>query len=305
MLKRMVIVLVCLAAARADDLQQRLEAMAKQHEGKVALYARNLKTGASVALDAETPVPTASVIKLPIMLEAFTLAKQGKLNLAQRLPLTRENQVPGSGILTALAPGLEVTLEDAIVLMIQLSDNTATNLVIDRVGIDSVNQNLAAMGLKNTWLYKKVFKPATGPVPADQPKFGLGKTTAREMAEVMAAIQRCDLGDPALCERMLAILKGQHDRDAIPRYLESSDTSEKPSAIANKTGALDQVRNDVALVYTSAGPLVISIFVYDNKDQSWTSDNQAQTLIGRLAKTIVEAWAPRGLAPQKSTAPKD
>jgi beta-lactamase class A len=295
----LVVLLGFRGALRADEVQQRLEAQIKQHEGQVALYAKNLKTGAEVAINADTLVKTASVIKLPIMYTAFALAKAGKLDLTQRVTLTKENQVPGSGVLTALAPGLQLTVEDAIVLMIQLSDNTATNLVIDRVGIDAVNQQIAAMGLKNTYLYKKVFKPASGPVPPDQPKFGLGKTTAREMAEAMAAIEHCDLQDKKLCDRMLAILKGQHDRDDIPRYIEYSDTSEKPSAIANKTGALDDTRNDVALLYTTAGPIVISIFTTENKDQSWSADNKAQTLIGRLAKTVVEAWAPRGLAPAK------
>ncbi len=290
-MKRLLIAILFGATAHAADLQTQLQDMAKAHEGHVALFAKNVKTGATVAVDADTPIKTASVIKLPIMLTAFTLAKEGKLDLSEKITLTKENQVPGSGILTALSPRLEITVEDAIVLMIQLSDNTATNLVIDKIGIEPVNQQLAAMGLKNTYLYKKVFKPATGPVPPDQPKFGLGKTTAREMAEVMLAIDRCDLKDKTMCDRMLAILKGQHDRDDIPRYLETMDASAKPSAIANKTGALDDTRNDVAMVYTKAGPIVISVFTVENKDQSWTSENRAQVLIGKLAKVIVEAWA--------------
>jgi beta-lactamase class A len=288
----------------AADLQQQLEALANAHQGKVALYAKQLKTGATVAISADTPVKTASVIKLPIMIEAFTEAKAGKLNLADRLTLTKENQVPGSGILTALSPGLMPTVEDTITLMIQLSDNTGTNMMIDKVGVAAVDQMLVGMGMKNTWLYKKVFKPADGPMPADQKQFGLGKTTAREMAEIMASVDRCDLGDAALCKRMLDILKGQHDRDDIPRYIEVSDTSEKPSAIANKTGALDDVRNDVALVYTTGGPIVISAFTWDNKDQTWTSENTAQKLIGQMAKLIVDAWAPRGVLPAPAAAKK-
>jgi beta-lactamase class A len=295
------------ATAFGADLQHQLEALAGAHQGKVSLYARHLRTGASVAINADVPVKTASVIKLPIMIEAFMQARAGKLNLSDKITLTKDNQVPGSGILTALTPGLPLTVEDAIVLMIQLSDNTATNLVIDKVGIAPVDEMLAGMGMKNTYLYKKVFKPAEGPMPADQKQFGLGKTTAREMAEIMASVDRCDLGDAALCKRMLDILKGQHDRDDIPRYIESSDTSEKPSAIANKTGALDDTRNDVALVYTTAGPIVISAFTTENKDQSWTAENKAQQLIGQMARVIVEAWAPRGLKPapaEKDASPK-
>jgi beta-lactamase class A len=91
------------------------------------------------------------------------------------------------------------------------------------------------------------------------------------------------------------MLRNQQDRDGIPRYLESLDTSEHGSAIANKTGALDAVRNDVALIATKNGPIVIAIFTYDNKDQRWTGDNQAQQRIGKLAEAVVKRWSPAGL----------
>src|SRR5712671_6527366 len=116
-----ILIVFTASCAFAADLQQQLEALANAHQGKVALYAKQLKTGATVAIDAETPVKTASVIKLPIMIEAFSEAKAGKLNLGERLALTKDNQVPGSGILTALSPGLTPTVEDAVTLMIQLS----------------------------------------------------------------------------------------------------------------------------------------------------------------------------------------
>jgi beta-lactamase class A len=151
------------------------------------------------------------------------------------------------------------------------------------------------MGLKNTYLYKKVFMPPVGPTPPDQKKFGLGKTTAREMAQILESIQRCDLGDQGLCDTMIGMLKNQQDRKMIPRYLESADTSVEASAIANKTGAEDDVRNDVGIVYTKHGPIVICAFTYDNKDQSWTVDNAAEVFVAKLAKTVVDAWA--GKAP--------
>jgi beta-lactamase class A len=154
-------------------------------------------------------------------------------------------------------------------------------------------------------------------MPADQPQFGLGKTTAREMASIMTRIAECrlDLGEPkaqsvapqvppkaqlatpqvSICGAILHMLRNQQDRDGIPRYLESLDTSEHGSAIANKTGALDAVRNDVALIATKNGPIVIAIFTYDNKDQRWTGDNQAQQRIGKLAEAVVKRWSPAGL----------
>lgn len=291
-MRNLLIAIVCLNTSLfAADLQKQVEAIAAHHQGKLAFFAKDLKTGATVAVDADVPVQTASVIKVPIMLQAMYEVKAGKHHLDEKLKLTKENQVEGSGVLTMLQPGLELTLQDAITLMIVESDNTATNLVLDDIGIPPVNARIAKMGLKNTYLYKKVFKPPVGPTPPDQKKFGLGKTTAREMAEILESIDRCDLGDKTLCEKMIGILKNQQDRNKIPRYLESSDTTVQASAIANKTGSEDDVRNDVGIVYTKHGPIVISAFTYDNKDQSWTVDNTAEVLIARLAKLVVDTWA--------------
>ncbi|HXR98185.1 MAG TPA: serine hydrolase [Terriglobales bacterium] len=292
-------VLFCLiggAPAQPPDLTHTLAAMAAAHAGHVALYAKNLTTGEQIALDADQPVQTASVIKMTLMLQAFTQVKAGRLRLDQRLPLTRDNQVGGSGILNILNPGLELTLHDAITLMMTLSDNTATNMVIDAVGLPPTNAMLARMGMKNTYFYKKVFKPSVGPLPADQPQFGLGKTTAREMAAVLESIERCDLGDAALCHDMITIMRNQQDRDMLPRYLPTSAARDGLSPIADKIGSLDDVRNDVALVYAASGPVIISLFTWGNKDQSWTADNAAELLIGHLAATIVHAWSPDGLA---------
>jgi beta-lactamase class A len=283
------------AVAAAPELQKQLEEMARGHRGKVALFAKHLRTGTNVSFNATTPVQTASVIKLPIMLAAFAQVKAGKRSLADKIVLSEEDKVPGSGILQFLQPGAQFTLEDAIVLMMTLSDNASTNLVIDQVGIPAVNAHSAAMGLKNTYLYKKVYRKAEGPMPADQKRFGLGKTTAREMAVVLESIERCDLGDAKLCSRMIEIMKNQQFREMIARYLETADTTEVRSGVAAKGGELDDVKNEVALVYTQSGPIVISIFTWDNQDQRWMADNEAYLLIARMAKTIVDAWAPKGV----------
>ncbi len=301
MIPRLLLLIALAGSAFGADLQQQLEQLAAAHHGKVALYAKQLKTGATVAIQADVPVATASVIKLPILIEAFTQAKAGKLHLDERVPLTKDNQVEGSGVLNLFKPGLQPTLEDCLALMIAVSDNTAANMMMDAVTIPAVNQRIAAMGMKNTYLYRKVFKPAEEPMPADQKQFGLGKTTAREMGAILESIERCDLGDAALCERMLRMLKNNQNGKMLPRTLQTTDTSVKPSAIAHKDGSLDRVRNDVGLVYTSAGPILISVFTWDNQDRSWGSDNQAEILIGRIAKTIVDAWAPRA---SEAAAPK-
>ncbi len=289
-------------ATAASDLPKKIESLAAAHHGHVAVFAKNLTTGESISLNAQTPVQTASVIKLPLMLEAFEQVKAGKLNLSQPVVLTKENQVGGSGILYLLDPGLRLTLKDVISLMMTLSDNTATNMAIDVVGLAPTNAMLARMGLPNTYFYKKVFKPADGAVPDDQKKFGLGKTTAEEMEKVLESIYRCDLGTSAadrdLCVQMITIMRNQQYRDMSPRYLVPADSSESLSVIADKLGALDAVRNDVALIYAASGPIIVSTFTWDNEDTSWTAENKAEILIGRIAQTIVSAWSPAGLAPK-------
>lgn len=288
--------LVVAVPAKGADLETKLKELAATHQGKVALYAKNLITGESVSLDATRPVQTASVIKLPLMLQVFQQVKAGKLKLSAPEVLTKDNQVPGSGILSQLDAGLTLTLKDVVTLMMTLSDNTATNMAIDAAGLRPTNEMLERMGLKNTYFYKKVYKKTDEPMPADQKIFGLGKTTAEEMARVLASIYRCDLGDRELCLTMITIMRNQQYRDMLPRYLETGDASEELSAIADKIGALDDVRNEVALVYTKRGPIIISIFTYDNADQSWTPENKAEIMIGRMARVIVDAWSPEGLA---------
>lgn len=283
------------ASAQTDTaLETQLRAQTAHYAGKVALYATDLRSGKTVALNADTPVPTASVIKLTVLFEALKQIEAGQARFSDLLTLTKANQVEGSGVLELFDTPQTLTLKDALTLMVVLSDNTATNLAIDKLGLQNIDARITWMGLHNTWLYKKVFMPPTAPVPADQPQFGLGKTTAREMASVMQRFVDCDLqapgtsapapaSDKQLCATALDMLKNQSDRDAIPRYIPSL-------TVANKTGALDQVRNDVGAVYAKNGPVIISAFTYDNTDRSWTPDNSAQLLIARLAKTIVDRW---------------
>ena len=280
-------------AQTGAGLQSRLEKMAAAHHGKVALFAENLKTGDRVALDADHLVPTASTIKLAVFIETFHQIKDGQLNLADKIIFTSPDKVPGSGVLQALRVPMELSLENAIVLMMIESDNTATNLMIDRVGLAKVNARLAVLGLKDTYLYKKVYRPAEGPVPADQKTYGLGKTTPREMAKLMSGIERCELGAPELCKKMIEIMKGQQYRNMIPHYIEADlDASEGGTAIADKFGALDESRSDVGIVYTKNGPILISAYTFENRDQSWAAENEGEQLIAHMAKAIVDAWAP-------------
>lgn len=303
----LITMLLCVTAmsGRAEEdgaLRARLAALADTYHGKVALYAEGLTTGRTAALNADTPVPTASIIKLAVLYDALEQIRAGRVHFEDKLTLTKDDQVQGAGVLLFFDTPAQLTFKDALTMMIVQSDNTATNLAIDHLGLKNIDDEIVSLQLKDTWLYKKVFLPPAGPMPADQKTFGLGKTTAREMGEIMKRFVRCDLyppgqgkpptaADHALCDAAMYMLKNQSDRDRIPRYLESQDTTDRPSAIANKTGSLDAVRNDVGVVFTKHGPILISAFTYENEDQSWTADNAGQVLIAKMAKTIVESWS--------------
>jgi beta-lactamase class A len=289
---RIIIALLFASPLLAADLQQQLESVAARHHGKVAIWAHDLRTGRTAAIHARTPVQTASVIKVPIMIEAYRQASEGKLNLEQRIPLTTENITGGSGVFQFMRPGLEPTIRDVIAMMITQSDNTATNMMIDLLGTKAINSRLQAQGFKSTWLYKKIGKPATAPMPVDQKQFGLGKTTAEEMGRILESVATCEIKEPELCEEMIHLMQNQSYRGMIPRYLETFDPTESPSAIAGKIGMLDDVRNDVSLVSTKCGKIVISAFTWANADQRWTPDVQSEILIGKMAKMIVNAWCP-------------
>lgn len=300
-------------AKAPDPLKAKVDAIIGAHHGKVALYAVQLGTDRELGVDEDLPQQTASVIKLAILYHAMVEVREGRAHWDEKLTLKPGEPVGGSGMLTFFDTPLTITLKDALTMMVIVSDNTATNLMIDRFGVDAVNARVEALGLGDTHLYKKVFKPATGPMPADQPKFGLGKSTPRQIAMLMGLIGTCSLRtkpratqpeklamplfaapdeqDKAVCDVALHMLKSQFYRETIPRYLPNGGDQ----TVASKTGSLNAVRVDVAIVAGKTGPMVLAIFTYDNADQSWTVDNEGEVTIAKLAKAIVDAWSPAGL----------
>src|SRR6202142_4330076 len=143
-----------------SQLQAQVDQIAAQHHGQVAVYAKELKTGQTVALKADEPVQTASVIKLALLYEAMEQIRAGKRHWDDKVTLTKENQTDGSGVLGFFDTPVTLTLKDVLSMMVITSDNTATNVAIDTIGLDAVNTEMGKLGLKNTWLYKKIGKPA-------------------------------------------------------------------------------------------------------------------------------------------------
>src|SRR5205807_1756624 len=162
----------------------------------------------SYYLNADEPMPTASLIKVAVLVEAYQQADEGKVRLTDPVTLHDEDKAPGSGVLTDhFSDGATFPLRDAVRLMIAFSDNTATNLVLDKVGIAAVNKRMEAWGFHDTRINAKVFRGSTTSVdPARSKRFGLGSTTAREMAGLFEEIAAGDRLRPALKQAVLGHL---------------------------------------------------------------------------------------------------
>ena len=271
--------------AQPPSLSDKLSPLIKAHEGKVAIGIKNLTSGETYYHQADLVMPTASLIKLGIMTAAYRLSDQSEIKLNDMVLLQKEDKVPGSGILTSnFSEGASFPLKDAIRLMIAYSDNTATNLVLDHIGIRTVNTILTQMGFPNTRINAKVFKGSTTSIAPEQTKkYGLGSTTAKETIDLLELIYSNKAATEKSCTAMIEHLKKCDDKDMIPRELTG-----KLKSIAHKIGAVSDARTDAGILYFDGGPVVICVLTAENKDKRWTSENSAEILIGKIGLIAFE-----------------
>jgi beta-lactamase class A len=269
---------------------QRVQAAIQGFSGVVSLYARNLDTGASYELQADAPVPTASTIKLPIMVELFAEAEEGKLDWNQKLELTDQDKVSGTGILTELSAGDLLPIRDLMHLMIVVSDNTATNMILNRIGGNAVNRRMAQLGLKQTAVMRKIMqtKPQDFTDEGKKPgsdRWGTGRSCPRDMVVILEKLYRGQLVSKAASEEMINVLKRQRDLQGVGRDM-------RDTVVASKSGALDHLRSEVAIVYSPHGPVAISITVNNIPVVDYGVDNPGNLLISKLSEILVEELAP-------------
>ncbi len=273
---------------QALDKQVRQEI--KDFKGKVTLFAKNLDTGASYGISEDERVRTASTIKVPIMAATFALVTEGKAKWSDELVLTKEKKVSGAGILPDFGDGLRLTLRDAAHLMIMLSDNTATNLVLDHVTADAVNEKLESFGLKFTRSLRKIggggesklFAADWNKKPdGSSSRYGIGVATPREMVELLEKIERGSIVSTEACKEMIGILKRQQYHDGIARSVKGIETATKP-------GALDALRSDIGIFYTKRGRIAMAITCDDIPTIDWSVDNPGQLLMARLSLLLID-----------------
>ncbi len=279
--------LACLSPAQ--PLPDALHSRIRDFQGTVSLYARNLDTGATVGIREADPVRTASTIKLPVLCAVFDQVAQGKAKWTDPLTIAPAEKVSGSGVIASeLSDGVQLPLRDVTHLMMVLSDNTATNMVLERFTADAVNAYLDRIGIRTTRSLRKILSgdgpgrgvSAAGRLPENR-KYGLGVSTPHDMVTILERLEKGEIVSPEASREILAVMKRCQDGTGIRRKL-----GDLP--VANKTGALDALRSDVGVVYAKSGRIAMAITVDGMPKPDWSPDNPGSLLIADLAKMIVE-----------------
>ena len=271
-----------ISAPQATPLDTLVRAEIAPFKGKVFLFAKNLDTGVSYSFNGDERVRTASTIKVAVMIEAFTRVAEGRAKWTDELVLTKAARYGGSGVLPELADGLRLTLRDCVNLMMVVSDNTATNMVLDYLTTDAVNARMNALGFKDTRIMRRIGgggESREGKEP-DNKRFGLGATTPHEMVRILEKIDAGEIVNKAAAREMIDLMKREQARYAIGRTIWDVP-------MASKYGALDNLRSCVAIVYSKRGRIAIAITVDDMPEVNWSVDNPGYLLMSSLSLILI------------------
>jgi beta-lactamase class A len=276
--------------AGESGVQARVEALVAGLEGVAGVAARNLATGEQVGVNADVSFPTASMIKVLVLFELLRQCEGRTASMSERIALRSIDRTRGSGLLVDMDEGLSLTLRDLSILMMAISDNTATNMLIDRVGREAVNQACRDAGMTATELRGKIDFDRIR-----ESNDNLAVTTPGDFVHFMAALRGGDLLPQPRVEEMLGIMKVQKYIEPLRRLLPfnpyGSEFGEPQEVwVASKTGSLKGVRCEGGLVHTPAAEWAICVMVKDSPDNTWTSDNVGTRFIGDVSRAVFDAW---------------
>ena len=249
-------------------------------------------TGTEYAIRADDRVRTASTIKLPILVALFQAVADSKASLDEEILLTADDKVSGSGILFEFSPGRKVLVRDLANLMIVVSDNTATNLLIDRLTADYVNSVMEKYGFAKTRSNRKILGDGKNLKPVasgwsvfgqtgDNKKFGIGVSTPREMVRLVEMLDQGKVVSAEASKAMLEILRRQQHTDGIGRHLDGF-------VVASKSGGLDALRSDVGLVTRGNEKYALAVTVDGMPKTDYSPDNVGNILISELTALLLE-----------------
>ena len=283
-----------LQIVRADTaaLRKKLDSIADAHHGVVGYSVIDLETGTRINRRGDETFSTASLIKVPILVTVYDLVAKGQLSLDDPLTVLKIDQVPGSGITQFLHNGTVLTIHDAAWLMSTISDNTATNLLLDRIIIRRVWAKMDSLGLQHTRVHSKSFLRNSSVAMDSSVKYGFGVTTPNEMARLFELMALGKAVSPAADSAMLDILEHNTTDFMLQRYLEGARA-------AHKDGETDAVRTECTLWYLR-NRVVACVLTKENTDQRWVLDNEAQLTLANMGLAIVNAFGGVPPAPPSS-----
>ncbi|HEY6504398.1 MAG TPA: serine hydrolase [Chitinophagaceae bacterium] len=280
------LLLSILSAGQKTDkkLNNKLQEAIKGFNGDIGVYVKNLRTGKTVAINADTVFPTASIVKVSLLLGIMDKIEKGELKYDQPLEYKDSLLYAGSDILGSFKSSEKILLKKVMMLMLSTSDNTASLWLQSLAGTGTrINEILDSLGFKDTRVNSR-----TPGREDNRTVYGWGQTTPHEIGRLFEMIYRNKIYSPAACERMMRCLgRNYWDEDEaisqVPPYIE----------VFSKNGCVNAVRSEVLLVNAPNNPYIFCIFTKDNKDTSWTHDNEAWTLARKLSSLLWNYFEPK------------
>ncbi len=299
-------------------LQSRIQELLTENPARIGIALRHIENGAEVMIDADRPVPLASVVKVPIMVEAFRQISAQRIRLDDRWTLSHRFKTVGSGVLTALDDGLALSVRDILTLMIVISDNTATDMMLQRLDPNHIQAHMHTLGLTSMYVrhtIREIFDDmlptgdpdqdraelarwiATAGVRRDGFAFSTGPDnnvgTPREVARLMEMIFEEAVVDGPSCQAMLDILLQQQLNERFPRYLPAG------TRVAHKTGSFAGIRNDAGILYIADDSHVAFALLSTWDQEAVRGDHQAEAdaitaldqTFGTIGLAVYEAFA--------------
>lgn len=254
-------------------LQKNVEALVKDYKGDIGVYIQSLKTGKIVQLNADTVFPTASIVKVPILIGIINKINSGELTYHQEQTYNDSMLYAGVDILGSFKNGEKIELSKLLMLMLSMSDNTASLWLQKIAGTGTAINNLME---DNGFKYTRVNSKTAGR-ENDRTQYGWGQTTPKEMALILEKMYRGAIINDSLSKKMIRLLgRNYWDEEAI---------SEIPATVfvASKSGAVDASRSEILLVMAKE-PYILSVFTKNNTDRTWEYNNEAWVLTRKLSK---------------------
>ncbi len=298
------------SAPQMDRLRARLQEMVNAFPGTMGVAVYDIGDSKMILINGDKLFPMASAYKIPILVEVFRQAEAGKFSLDDRVDLTADDRTLGSGILTLMSPGLKPTIRDLATLMIILSDNEATDILLNKVGAENVTATMRKFGLNNIRVDRTTFEMIRDYIAliddsardknkqqlmtrprldtatpervarADAEFARIMKDVAspHDMARLLEMIVRGKAASETSCQQMMTILNRQQFNHRLPRYLPEN------TSFAHKTGTIGSTTNDAGIMFVRGNAIALVVFTVDRR----AGRGEIEEQMGRLARVVYD-----------------